>query len=419
MFPRFLGPKTKFRCEKSADDAILTTLPGETIRWIKQHREVDSQYKIPMSHFRERQLRLMFKGLDFEHRDAIDLCEFKNAIKYVQENTKHRAQVFDNLQAIFTAMDEDGDGNVDFQEFTTAINGNGSSINKLSEYDFERLQLKFLEYSIIKKRKFILDTLATNSLDVKYGISVGKKGGKTAGEIPSSDKDSDLPRYRYLKSLLGIGVAQTVDELSSVTSEIEKKLAVKEPPLPHAVWLEKVTEEFVDDHLKSKETLTDSDVRYEQMFKSISKQRLDYLDSLKRDSESRQMEERIQEERDYILAGRRIERLWQHPKVKHPKEEEEGSRSRDCATERDRKPIMSTNVKRDIELNRTISKMAFDRIRENSRSTISAAVVSGVMSMSNLPRLTPGLKSSSSKDDGQFNKKSMRQRSKSYKDLKY
>lgn len=405
---------------------------------------MDSQYKIPMSHFRERQLRLMFKGLDFEHRDAIDLSEFKNAIKYVQENTKHRAQVFDNLQAIFTAMDEDGDGNVDFQEFTTAINGNGSSINKLSEYDFERLQLKFLEYSIIKKRKFILDTLATNSLDMKYGISLGKKGrSKNVDEIPSSDKDSDLPRYRYLKSLMGIGVTQTIDELSTLTNEIEKKLGAKEPPLPHAVWLEKVVEEFVDDHLKTKETLTESDVRYEQMFKSISKERLDYLDSLKRDSESRQMEERIQEERDYILEGKRIERLWQHPKVKLKEQDlsqlqglfSEGINSHDCAPERERKPP-STNVKRDIEINRKISKIAFDKIRENSRSltTSSAAVVSGSMSMSNLglPRLGPG--SGSSKDDGdgdgdgqagqgqgqgRVNKKSMRQRSKSYKDLKY
>lgn len=383
------GPKAKPRVEKGADDAILTTLPGETIRWIKAHRDVDCKYKVPMSHYRERQLREMFKGLDFENKDEIDLEEFKNAVKYVQENIKNRATVFDNLQSIFEAMDEDGNGVVDFQEFTTACNGNGSSISKLSEYDFDRLKSKFVEYSTKKKRTFITSTLASNQLDLRYGVDDKKKD-----QFIPENRDSDIPRYRYLKSLLGINVQDSIEELSERTMDIEKKLNSREPPLPHAWWQEKVTKEYVAENLNSKETKTEEDVRYETLFKSLSQGRLDYLDSLKRDAESRMIEERIQEERDYIREGKKIEKMWQKPKPKASLPEDINKDLEFIATPLDNNAVgagppksPSTNVKRDIEINRQISKFCFDKIRENSARAMTSTGSAVARSFSNLPIL--------------------------------
>ncbi len=364
----FHAPRAKPRVEKSADDAILTTLSGETIRWVKSHRLPDCKYKVPMSHFRERQLREMFRGLDFENRGAIDLSEFKNAVRYVQEHTKSRSRVFDNLQSIFEAMDEDGDGNVDFQEFSTAINGNSqSSISKLSEYDFERLHMKFVEYSTIKKRKFILDTFASKNLDPKYGLDVNSKNF----DINSlKDKESDLPKYRYFKSLLGIDKAETLDQLSSATHTIEKKLSAKDAPLPRAFWMEQITKEYVEETLNSKETKTEADLRYEELFKESREKRLSYLESLKRDSESMQIEERIEEERRHIYLGKKAEMQWSR-----------SSEKLEVLTPRATTTSVVTrspnnSVKHSLEINRAVAKEAYTFMRSKAKSMDSLPTIS-------------------------------------------
>lgn len=281
------------RKEKSADDAILTTLPAETIRWVKSHRKANSTDKVPMSHFREKQLREMFKGLDFQNCNAIDLDELKDAVKFVQERTKNRrgGSILQNIQGMFEAMDDNGDGTVDFQEFCAAMTGSTkSALGSASEYDIEKLHMRFVQYAREKKRRLAIDTIGTH-LSTPLSSPMAKHA-----EAPTND----YPRYKNFRTLFEIGKETTLDDATAQTNLIESRLANKVLPLPGASWLEDVAKSFVDDYLENKQEKGENDAEYRGIFENYRSQRLSYLESLKRDTEARALEERIAEERKYV-----------------------------------------------------------------------------------------------------------------------
>jgi len=86
------GHEKKKRKEKTANDPLLTTLPHETIRFLRKHRTVNSKERVPMPHFLERQLREMFVGLDYTNSGAIDLKDLKEALKYVETELAEKAK---------------------------------------------------------------------------------------------------------------------------------------------------------------------------------------------------------------------------------------------------------------------------------------------------------------------------------------
>ena len=48
---------------RESNEAIVSCLPCETLRWIKKRRKINSKLKVAMSFFRERQLREIFTGI--------------------------------------------------------------------------------------------------------------------------------------------------------------------------------------------------------------------------------------------------------------------------------------------------------------------------------------------------------------------
>ena len=143
------------RTAREKNEAIVTILPSDSLRWIKRRRKINSKLKVAMSHYRERQLREIFSGLDIKTEGEIDLVDLKNAIAYVEESLKDKlGDQLTNLDAMFMAMDEDGNGKVDFQEFCAGMYGSTkSTLDKASEHAIEKLHWKFTEYARIYKRQ--------------------------------------------------------------------------------------------------------------------------------------------------------------------------------------------------------------------------------------------------------------------------
>ena len=153
---RLFRNEKKHKVERTADDALLSTLPSDTLKFLKARRKKDSFEKVPLTYYRERQLRAVFKGLDFDGMGTIHLDLVKDAADYAEEKLKPKRgpPVFVNVRGMFEAMDEDGDGTVDFHEFTIAMTGSSSSaVDNASEHDVENLTSRFLEFANIKKRE--------------------------------------------------------------------------------------------------------------------------------------------------------------------------------------------------------------------------------------------------------------------------
>lgn len=155
--------------ENNCEDSIVSDLPSETLRWIKKRRHFDSDQKVVLSHFRDKQLREMFQSLDYKNEGGLDLTELTEAVTYVQEKTKHikGLEAFRNIQELFAAMDDNGDGTVDFQEFTRAMTGTQkSAFDQASEYDIQRIFYYFVEFGVKRQREKVLNKITeANELD--------------------------------------------------------------------------------------------------------------------------------------------------------------------------------------------------------------------------------------------------------------
>jgi hypothetical protein len=146
--------------EKKADDAIVTNLSVDSLRWIRKHRKVDCDEKVPLSYAHERQLREIFQGLDLTNSGIIDLSALQAAAIYVENSTRGKVGELKNIQAMFESMDEDGNGEIDFHEFTTAMTGSSrSAMNVMSADDVERMQRLFVDFANMRRRDFAVKTI--------------------------------------------------------------------------------------------------------------------------------------------------------------------------------------------------------------------------------------------------------------------
>jgi len=233
---RLFQNEHKTKVTKTANDALLSSLPTDTLRWIKTRRKADSFEKVALTHFRERQLRAIFQGLDFDGMGTIHLDLVCDAADYAEEKLKPKRgkPVFTDVRGMFEAMDEDGDGTVDFHEFTIAMTGSSkSAIDKASEKDVENLTKRFIEYAMIRKRESALQKMATKTgtgdatQTQTHTITTGTHNRLSRSATSTSnvelpvlvESEPDLDKYTQFRTLFTIGVP--ADDETSVWRDAE------------------------------------------------------------------------------------------------------------------------------------------------------------------------------------------------------
>eukprot|EP01032_Pedospumella_encystans_P029898 gene29898-33745_t len=99
----------------------------------------------------------MFDGIDVGKHGSIDLVELEEAVSFVKDRLQKKLGTFDGFDQIikvFKSMDVNGDGEVDFREFTNAMTGSTrSALANASEHDVANLHRCFLEFGVLKARR--------------------------------------------------------------------------------------------------------------------------------------------------------------------------------------------------------------------------------------------------------------------------
>ena len=153
----YQSPIGMVKQEEDGVDAVVSDLPASTLTWIKKHRRLDCDAKMVLSHNRVRQLRDMFDGIDVGKHGSIDLVELEEAVSFVKDRLQKKLGTFDGFDQIikvFKSMDVNGDGEVDFREFTNAMTGSTrSALANASEHDVANLHRCFLEFGVLKARR--------------------------------------------------------------------------------------------------------------------------------------------------------------------------------------------------------------------------------------------------------------------------
>ena len=155
----YLTPTHTVKVTEEDTDALISDLPTDTLKWIKKHRRLDCDAKIVLSHNRERQLRDIFNGIDVGKNGSIDLIELEEAVSFVKERLEKKFGTFagfNQIIKVFKSMDVNGDGKVDFREFTNAMTGSTkSALAKASEDEVANLHRCFLEFGVLKARRVL------------------------------------------------------------------------------------------------------------------------------------------------------------------------------------------------------------------------------------------------------------------------
>lgn len=242
----YLNQKTTIKVEKTPNDALISDLPGHTIKWIKNRRRLDCNAKMVLSHNRERQLRDIFNGIDVGKNGFIDLVELHEAVKFVAERMKNKLGTFDgfnNILKIFDSMDDNGDGKVDFQEFTNAMSGSSkSALDKASEHDIANLHRCFLEFGVMKQRRYAIAKIndytgisfagESNLKSAKFADQEEEDGrNKKTGKLSDEVMVNDLNKYRLFRTLFESKRDPTShirDAEGELLEEGEKRLTVDE-----------------------------------------------------------------------------------------------------------------------------------------------------------------------------------------------
>jgi hypothetical protein len=147
-----------------------------------------------LSHNRERQLRDIFNGIDIGKHGTIHLTELTEAVSFVSERLKNKMgtfEGFDRIIDIFRDMDDNGDGEVDFREFTNAMSGSSrSALDKASEQDIANLHRCFLEFGVMKSRRY-----AIAKINEYTGLTFAGEGARNFRSV-EDEQEEELARQR-------------------------------------------------------------------------------------------------------------------------------------------------------------------------------------------------------------------------------
>jgi hypothetical protein len=297
---------------KTADDALVTTLDHEALNWIKSHRKSDSNEKVALSHAHERQLREIFNGLDIDGCGIINLESLQEAAKYVEESTKGKVGAFTNIQQMFESMDEDGNGEVDFHEFTTAMTGTSkSAMSNMSESDIARMNKKFVEFANLRRRDHAISSLT-------------KKG---SGEY------NDLERYKCFQILFDATATESTNKdnkssKKSKSTKQKKPVTTVERNLKSIEYLNEMFDEIAITNTLNATTLnttentntttttttttttkgSEYDDRLRDLHDRIRIERISSIESLKLDPEKALQQQKFDEELNFLLEIKRKDR---------------------------------------------------------------------------------------------------------------
>lgn len=147
---------------------FVSFLTPEAFGWMNKRRpnakSSAAKEHIPPS--KALMLKQIFRGLDFDGSGEISLDELKEAISYVAGNhLEGEKPIFDDVEKItkfFEAMDTDGSGAVDFNEFLVAMTSQGKDS---ASTDMNRMQHAFKDFAKKHRRQKLIDRLEDKTLD--------------------------------------------------------------------------------------------------------------------------------------------------------------------------------------------------------------------------------------------------------------
>ncbi len=146
---------------------LVSFLTPEAFSWMNKRRpnakNSSAKEYIPPS--KALMLKQIFRGLDFDGSGDIALDELKEAITYVASNhAEGEKPIFEDVQKVtkfFEAMDTDGSGAVDFNEFLIAMTSQGKDS---ANTDMNRMQHAFKDFAKQHRRQKLIDRLEDRTL---------------------------------------------------------------------------------------------------------------------------------------------------------------------------------------------------------------------------------------------------------------
>lgn len=199
------------------DNVIVSDLPSETLRWMKKRRDINSSKKIVISFYRENQLREIFDKLDYQKHKALDLDDLTEAIRYVKKKMSRLCEFphLNNMEETFRDMDDNGDGTVDFEEFSRGMTGTtNSTFDMISEYDLNRFLNFFMEFGEMKQRENAINRInETIFYQQRTKLDAIKKENSVSDIVYDNnltenfsfhEEKDDLENYQYFKILFNI-----------------------------------------------------------------------------------------------------------------------------------------------------------------------------------------------------------------------
>jgi hypothetical protein len=275
----------------------------------------DAKHRVAITHYREGQLREIFDGLDFDSQGVIDLEELKSAVQYAEDQLKgKRGPSFKDVGKMFEAMDEDGNGEVDYHEFMCAMTGSSKSlIDIASESDIEKLRAKFKEYAIKKKREHFhkvigeerpvtsMTTVSAASPTQTHASAAANANGNTTSTAPVSD----IEKCKYFTALFNIyGDPASANNFLAFKDTINDNVSLGSSSARVKSIRHQIADEHPSPHIKM---APDSPAQIERIldpfagldFESMERN----LNPTKKDLFYYQLEGRIRDERETVYIG--------------------------------------------------------------------------------------------------------------------
>jgi hypothetical protein len=145
-------------------DVLVTALPDSSLRWMKTRRKAAASHRVAISLAREKQLREIFNGLDFDSRKVIDFCEFAKVIAYAEANgfdqsvitmVNHMNTYLERPPSKSSTKKTSVSRDISYREFLSSITGRARNfIECATEDELGKLRFCFADYSLNRRRNF-------------------------------------------------------------------------------------------------------------------------------------------------------------------------------------------------------------------------------------------------------------------------